>query len=151
MTGITRHTQDNRITVLLDTNVFVAAYWARSSASARLMRACVAGVVQAHFSREVRAEVTAVLRQIRVSEGYMREVDAFWDAAVEARPRPVESVRSADPSDQKFLEAALGADTDFLVTNDDHLLSVGYVGRTEILKPVSVLKLIDVSLPHSRP
>ena len=84
----------------------------------------------------------AVLRQIRVSDAYMREVEEFWSAAFEVRPRIVESVRAADPSDQKFLEAALGGDTDFLVTNDDHLLRVGYVGRTEILTPGSVMKMI---------
>ena len=139
MTGSTR---DNRISVLLDTNVFVAAYWARSSASARLVRACISGSVQAHFSRAVRAEVSAVLRQIRVSDAYKREVDTFWSVAIEVEPRAVESIRTADPSDQKFLEAALGGDTDFLVTNDDHLLRVGYVGRTEILTPGSVMKML---------
>ena len=84
----------------------------------------------------------AVLRQIRVSDAYMREVDAFWSAAIEVEPQAVESIRTADPSDQKFLEAALGGDTDFLVTNDDHLLRVGYVGRTEILIPGSVMKML---------
>ena len=141
MTGSTR---DNRISVLLDTNVFVAAYWARSSASARLVRACISGSVQAQFSRAVRAEVSAVLRQIRVSDAYMREVDTFWSAAIEVEPRAVESIRTADPSDQKFLEAALGGDTDFLVTNDDHLLRVGYVGRTEIVTPRSALRLLGL-------
>ena len=35
-------------TVLLDTNVFVAAYWAPKSASARIVQACIEGT---HASR----------------------------------------------------------------------------------------------------
>ncbi len=135
---------ENRISLILDTNVFVAAYWAPSSASARLIEACKDGVARAHYSPEVRREVERVLHTIKVRESYLRSLDAFWQRATEVRGVPAGSVRTEDPEDQKFLEAALGGDTDFLVTNDDHLLSVGYVGRTEIVAPKSALRLLGL-------
>jgi len=135
---------ENRISLILDTNVFVAAYWAPSSASARLIEACSNGLAQAHYSPEVRREVEHVLQTIKVRESYLRSLDAFWDRAIEVRGALVDSVRTEDPEDQKFLEAALGGDTDLLVTNDDHLLKVGYVGRTEIVTPRSALRWLGL-------
>ena len=136
---------ENRISLILDTNVFVAAYWAPSSASARLIEACKIGLAQAHYSPEVRREVEHVLRTIKVRDSYLRSLDSFWENAIEVPGAPVESVRTEDPDDQKFLEAAFGGDTDFLVTNDVHLLKVGYVGRTEIVTPRSAVRLIGLS------
>lgn len=129
--------------VILDTNVLIAAYWARSSASARLIQACMDGIVQAQYTPQIRAEIEYVLRQIKADSRYMTWLEAFWDRAQEVTPVPIENVRTADPDDQKFLEAAVGGDTDFVVTNDDHLLSVGYIGRAEILTPTSALKTIS--------
>lgn len=135
---------DNRVTVLLDTNVFVAAYWARSSASARVIRACIDGIVQAQYTAEVKREVLRVLRTIKVSDSYLEYLEAFWDRACEVRGVCVDSIPIEDPDDRKFLEAAAGGQTDFLVTNDDHLLKVEHVGRTEILTPRSVVRLLGL-------
>lgn len=135
---------DDRVTVLLDTNVFVAAYWAGSSASARLIQACIDGVIRAHYTPEVRREVTRILHTIKVSESYLRWLEPFWEGAVEVNGERVDHVRAADPDDQKFLEAAVGGQTDFLATNDDHLLSIRYVGRTEILTPASAVRVLGL-------
>ena len=133
---------NSHITVLLDTNVFVAAYWARSSASARLVAACVRGDLQAQYSAEVKREVVHVLRTIGMPESYFRQIELFWEGAVEVKGISVDPIRAEDPDDQKFLEAAAGGDADFLVTSDDHLLRIGYVGRTEILTPGSLSRTL---------
>lgn len=129
-------------TLILDTNVFIAAYWSPASASARLIDACVRGKAIAHYSSPIRGEVDRLLRTIGLPESYVRGLDAFWQTALEVQPVPVDPIRAQDPEDQKFLEAAAGGETDFLVTNDDHLLAVGYVGRTEILTPRSALAIV---------
>lgn len=135
---------DNRVSVLLDTNVFVAAYWAKFSASARLIKACTQGRIIAHYSTPVKREIIHILKQIKVSQAYMQELEAFWEVAVEVVPVPVESVKVADPDDQKFLEAAVGGQTDYLITSDDHLLEIGHISRTEILTPGSAVKVIEL-------
>jgi len=132
------------ISVILDTNVFVAAHWAPSSASARLIKACRKGLAQAQYSPEVRREVEHVLRTIKARESFVRMLDEFWERAVEVEGEPVDGVLVEDPEDRKFLEAAFGGKTDFLVTNDDHLLRIGYVGRTEIVTPGSALRLLGL-------
>ncbi|MCE5197639.1 MAG: putative toxin-antitoxin system toxin component, PIN family [Armatimonadota bacterium] len=132
------------LTVVLDTNVFVAAYWARSSASARLVQACIDGYIRAFYSPEVKREVMHVLQTVKVSQQYLDLMECFWQSAVAVDGVSVAPLRSPDPDDQKFLEAAAGGGVDYLVTNDDHLLGIGYVGRTEILKPVSILRVIGL-------
>jgi len=135
---------DNRVTVVLDTNVFVAAYWAPSSASARVIAACIDGTVQAQYTPEVRSEVIRVLRTIRIPDSYLAKLEPFWERACRTHGVTVGYLTVDDPDDQKFIEAAVGGDTDFLVTNDDHLLKVAYIGRTEILTPGSLARVLGV-------
>lgn len=130
------------VRVVLDTNVFVASYWAPESASARLVRACIDGKFLAVYTQDVKREVSAVLAQIRMPESYFDYLQAFWDAAEQVEPVRVDDIAIDDPDDRKFLEAAAGAEADFLATNDVHLLSVGYVGRTEIIKPGSLATVL---------
>ncbi|OFX14410.1 MAG: putative toxin-antitoxin system toxin component, PIN family [Armatimonadetes bacterium RBG_16_58_9] len=132
------------ITVILDTNVFVAAYWAKSSASARLLRACIEGQVRAQYTQAVKNETVRILEQIGVKRSYMESLEPFWQGAQPVEAVSVDFIRAADPDDQKFLEAAAGGQTDFLVTNDVHLLSIGYLGRTEILTPRSLSRIIGL-------
>ena len=135
---------DNRVTVLLDTNVFVAAYWAPGSASARVIGACIKGSLRAIYTSQVEREVLRVLKQIKIPEAYMKWLEPFWSNAVEVEAVSVDDVPIDDPEDRKFLEAAAGGEADFIVTNDDHLLSVGYLGRTEVLTPGSLARLIPL-------
>ena len=135
---------DNRVTVLLDTNVFVAAYWAPDSASARVIGACIGGSVRAIYTPAVRREAVRMLKVIKVSEAYLKWLEPFWSKAVEVAAVCVDDVPIDDPEDRKFLEAAAGGEADFIVTNDDHLLSVGYLGRTEVLTPGSLARLIPL-------
>ncbi len=83
-------------------------------------------------------------RTIKVSQSYVESLELFWQKAEEVRGVPVDSIVCEDPDDQKFLEAALGGQTDFLVTNDDHLLRLGHIGRAEILTPGSVVRVLGI-------
>jgi len=49
-----------------------------------------------------------------------------------------------DPDDRKFVEAALGGETDYLVTNDDHLLRIHQVGGAEIVTPQAAVSLLGL-------
>jgi putative PIN family toxin of toxin-antitoxin system len=124
-----------RLKVVLDTNLFVAAYWNRHSASAKTIDACLAGEFQAYYTPEVEKELWIVIRTIRVREEYAAVVSNFLARAKPVAPWAEVDVRSEDPADQKFLVCAASADADYLITSDDHLLSLRNVGRTVIIKP----------------
>jgi len=135
--------------VVLDTNVFVAAYWAPESASASLVNSYIHGWLEAAYTREVRNEVEHVLRTIKARAEYLRALDPFWQRSREVVAVAAPDVIVDDPDDRKFVEAAAGAEADFLITNDYHLLRIGYVGRTEILTPGSAARVLGL-LPATR-
>ena len=135
---------DDRVAVVLDTNVFVAAYWAPRSASARVIQACIDGSLRAVYTVESRRETLVVLRKIKIPDGYVRSLDAYWGAAELVEAARVDDVPIDDPEDRKFLEAAAGGNADYLVSNDDHLLSVGYIARAEILSPGSLARVLGL-------
>ena len=131
-------------TVVLDINLFVAAFWNRGSASARVIHACIEGRLTFVHTDETLKGLRIVLRCIRAPERYMDDVvQKALDAGrrVEGKPAPV---ISEDPEDQIFLECAVGADADYLITSDRHLLKLRQVGRTKILTPAQFVREVPV-------
>ncbi len=58
---------------------------------------------------------------------------------------PKEDIRAVedDPDDDKFLEAAVAGDVDYLVSGDKHLLSLDSFRGIEIVEPRTVYDLLD--------
>jgi uncharacterized protein len=57
-------------------------------------------------------------------------------------PKKLDIVKE-DPSDNKILECAQAADVDFIVSGDDHLLSLRKFGRIEVVEATEFLKSLD--------
>lgn len=59
---------------------------------------------------------------------------------------PEESISAVkdDPDDDKFLEAAVAGNVDFVVSGDRHLLDLGSFRGIEILDPRTFYELLDV-------
>lgn len=120
--------------VVLDTNLFVAAYWNRSSSSARIIQKCLHGGLEAVATEEIARELRMIIRTIRAKREYAEQVERLLKLATFVQPITVE-VKTEDREDQKFLECAAAAQADYLITNDDHLLRLKSVGKTRIVKP----------------
>lgn len=127
-------------TVVLDTNVFVAAFWNKRSASADILRACAEGRVHVYYTQQIRREIFLILRNIRSPERYRNEVEAILSRGTEVSAPGELSVVEDDPEDDKFLECALISEADYLITNDDHLLRIGAFGKTRIVRPAEFRK-----------
>jgi len=130
---------EQRWKLVLDTNLLVAAFWNRRSASARILEGALEGEFAVFYTPRMRAELDLVLRNIRATQPYRERVDSFFDRAVrlEGRPAPV---YTEDAEDQKFLECAAAADADYLITSDEHLLRLKSVGNTAIVTPTRFLR-----------
>ena len=57
-------------------------------------------------------------------------------------PVSLAGVVCSDPDDDKFLEAALAADADCIVSGDAALLSLKNYHRVQIVRPAQFLKLL---------
>jgi putative PIN family toxin of toxin-antitoxin system len=125
----------DRPRVVLDTNVFVAAYWNWKSASAAILRACRRGSLEACVSDEVEREVRSVLRSIGVSDRFYAYAVEILLSARRAIPNGGVRVVFEDPEDNKLLDCALASGADYLITSDEHLLKLRQFGDVRIVDP----------------
>lgn len=128
--------------VVLDTNLFVAACWNPTSASATIIAMCRSGDLRALITDAIVRELRRIVpRAVRSRPACLEQMESFIASA--GRVTAVEvPERSEDPDDQKFLECA-AAGADFLITSDDHLLRMRQVAQAEIVKPSAFLRRIS--------
>jgi len=110
--------------VVLDTNLLVAGFFNKSSASAKIIKKIESGEIKCPWSDPVRKEAEMILSQIPpIKEGYVKKIEniIFTDKNKVEDPPKLEVV-SKDPEDNKLLACAVGGDVDYLISNDNHLL-----------------------------
>jgi uncharacterized protein len=124
----------NECSVVVDTNVFVAAGFEPKSASARLLDAVRQGHCHMMWHRTTRRETERVLRRIPRLD-WQRFAPLFrpeWEHPAALDLAPFDAIE--DPDDRKF--AALAAATgSVLISSDDHLLARRDALPVRILKP----------------
>lgn len=131
--------------LVLDNNLFVAAYWNPRSASARIIAACREGRLALLVSPAIRREIARTLRQVPVDDGYRRGV-----ARLLGEGEQVETTESlagaipADPDDEKYLECAVTAGADFLVSSDRHLLALSDTRGVEVMSPSALARRLGL-------
>ncbi len=129
--------------LVLDTNVFIAAYFNRRSASARIIDLCFVGEHQLVFSSRLRKEAEAILKNVKANPEFVGRLNKLFADAHEVKPKEKVWVVKEDPDDNKFLECAFEGKADYIITSDRHLLELGEFARTKICKPTQFLKVRD--------
>ena len=131
--------------VVVDTNVMLSAF-ARQSPIARLFRALANG--------EIRLAVTAAIileyEEIAGERGgpafaarimhWLSLVSAAYESVAVFQPSYQFRVISSDPDDNKFVDCAIVANADFVITNDSDyavLANAGY--KPQPIKPEDVI------------
>lgn len=133
--------------IVLDTNVCLDLFVFEDARCRRLHAALLAGEIVAVTDDACREEWLRVLRYPQLAlDDARREIAAGrFDAAVRhCAPVAAEghamSLRCRDPHDQKFLDLAMSTQARWLLSRDDHLLSLARraqrAGLFEILTPL---------------
>lgn len=126
--------------MVLDTNVFIAAYFNRKSASARIIDLCLENKHELIFSSRLRKEVRLILKNVRAERGFQKRIQSLFMNASQIKPTQKIFMVKEDPEDNKFLECALEGKADYLITSDRHLLELGEFAQTKICKPTQFFK-----------
>lgn len=141
-----RSREPERLKVVLDTSVAVAALLSKSGASAKVLEAILAGRVSNFYTDEIAAELDEVLRRKKFDlEREKREhfVHLLAESSFLVQPLPeFEVALCRDREDDKFLSLAAQAEADYLVSLDDDLLDLRRIGPTLIIKPAALIALL---------
>lgn len=127
--------------MVLDTNVFIAAYFNRKSASAKIIDLCLKNKHKLIFSSQLHKEVRLILSNVRAEREFLEKIRNLFNRASKVKPTQKVFMIEEDPDDNKFLECALEGKADYLITSDRHLLELGEFAQTKIYKPTQFLKL----------
>jgi uncharacterized protein len=134
--------------VTLDTSVYVGALTSRGF-SARVFTLARAGVLRIDMSDAILTETIRVLREKFEWDGY-RLHDAMHKLAGLANrvvPRQALDVIKEDPPDNRILECAVEAGSEYFVTWDrpylnKDLLRLGEYAGIRIIRPAELLQLV---------
>lgn len=131
-----------QIQIVLDTNLFVAAYFNPRSNSARILNGCLDSKYQPIFTPAIIKEANYILTQIKVRQEYKDKVKKLIKKGKLIKNTPRVKMVSADPEDDKFLSCSAEGGANYLITSDEHLLKIKEFRKAKIIKPSQFLRLI---------
>ena len=130
--------------IVLDTNIFVSGiHWTGSSE--KILRIWMEGKFELVSSLPIIEEIVRVLANFKVP---LDAEDILWweslilEKSILVIPTEEVEIVKNDPDDNKFIEAALEAKADFIVSQDKHLLVIKEYQRIKIVHPEEFLKLL---------
>jgi uncharacterized protein len=123
--------------VVIDTNVIISAFLFGGTPRI-ILESAFEGTIQAFITDEMIEELETVLRRSkfglkrRIIQNYLNEVSnlAKW-----IEPKNKHNVIKQDPDDNKILDCAIEAKTDFIITGDNHLLAIQEYEGIIIINP----------------
>jgi putative PIN family toxin of toxin-antitoxin system len=131
------------VRVTLDTNVYVSAFEFQGLGR-RLLHMAVDGDIEVAVSTAIIRETLGVLREKFGWDG-SRLNDAKQQILGLARlvePGQTLDVVKDDPDDNRIVECAVEAGSEYVVTKDKDLLRIGEYGGIKMIRPADFLKRV---------
>jgi putative PIN family toxin of toxin-antitoxin system len=129
--------------IVIDSNVFVSSFY--YGGNPRLVVERVLNELDELFvSDDVLDEIEDVLNRPKF-KGNKSDIEKFMDSLKEVSilMNPSERIDlSRDKKDNKYIECAVAADADFIVSGDVHLLELKEHGKIKILKAKEYLDAV---------
>lgn len=127
-----------------DTNLLISALVFKRGKPDRFLRMALAGQISLTTSNAILDEMADVLaRKFHASPDEIAAATAVVrQAARTVTPAVHLNVVAADPDDDKIVECAVTAGSDYIVTGDKHLLRLGHYDAIRI---VNVSDFLDIA------
>lgn len=136
------------IRIVIDTNVVASGtYWAGDSS--KVIELIDDGKIIGILSEDILKEYYRTLNRADILEKiddiqFRRKavIGKIFEKMVIVKPN-LKIKKSADPDDDKFLEAAIQGKADYIVSQDHHLLDLKEYQKIKIVTPEKFLKIIQ--------
>ncbi len=138
---------------VLDTNVFISGiHW--SGASEKILFAWFDNKFDLICSEPIIEEIAQVLVNFKIPLSFE---DILWwigiiaEKSVLVEPTEKFEIITRCPADNKFLEAAISGNAEYIVTQDKHLLNLKEFRNTKIIEPKDFLSVFIKCRPDDKP
>jgi len=125
--------------VVVDTNLFIAAYFNRRSASAEVVELAGEDKIRLVWSDLLKKEMDLILGNVKASPKFLNKIQNVLEKGIKVSPKEKLKIVKDDPEDNKLLECAQETEADYILTNDHHLLEIGEFKSTKIIRPKEFL------------
>jgi putative PIN family toxin of toxin-antitoxin system len=135
------------MTVVIDTNVVLSAILFGGKPK-QVLEMALSGSIQLAISESLVNDLQGVLQRPKFElSGQLAQtvVSEYTSIATWIEPSEHFNVVVDDPSDNHFIDCAVAAEADYLITGDRHLLNLG---TFKMIKIVSVDNFIDTLSPE---
>jgi len=137
-------TKRDRQKVVLDTNIIISALIAKEGAPAKLFEKLIVEEIENYTNKEIIKELKEVLEREEITKRTTKKARNFilkqylnnsMQIATKTKVKAVEH-----ESDNKFIETALEANAEYVITGDQHLLKLREFKKINILKAKEFLE-----------
>ncbi len=139
----------HRLVAVIDTNLFISGLFGQNTTTAQLQELWIRQEFQLGTSLEIMKEVNWVLQYPRIKKRLLDDDEVIrrffrlvFRKAVVAKDDFQTDRIVDDPTDNKFLACALEVKADYIVSGDNHLLSIKHFHRTQIVDAKAFIKKI---------
>jgi putative PIN family toxin of toxin-antitoxin system len=137
--------------VVLDTNVWISGIFFKRGIPSQVLSAWSSGSFEVVFIPETLTELQTKLEQkVRqfkadpaLAEEWLTYISTFGQLV--SSPGSITGI-CRDPKDDKFLEAAVSANADYIVTGDKDLLSIKLFRGIEVVSPAEFLDRVGKNI-----
>ncbi len=128
--------------VVFDTNVLISAILF-GGYPRKCFELVIEGKIELYISEEIIGEFEGVLKREKfgvAKENLHYIVSSLNSFANFVKPETKLNIVKKDPEDNKFVECAIAAEADFIISGDTHLLELSKIRKIKILNPADFLK-----------
>ncbi len=133
--------KSQRIRAVLDTNLFISGLFASTGTVATLQQLWISGAFELSVSEEILHEIKETLHKPYLQKELSlrpQEVDEILDVIREKAFVVTQDLYkinkiTADPDDNKFLGCALEAKAQYVISGDNHLLSLKHFHGIQVI------------------
>ncbi|MBU2099668.1 putative toxin-antitoxin system toxin component, PIN family [Candidatus Micrarchaeota archaeon] len=140
-------TKSDKIKVVLDTNIVVSALIAKQGSPAGIFEKLLEGKITCYSCKEIIEELIEVFGRKEITKRTDAKarhfvIENYLKNSVKIQKKS-EIKLSEHESDNKFIETAVDAEADYIVSGDQHLLKLKKFMHIKILKPKEFLEVLS--------
>jgi len=135
--------------VVLDTNVYISSALIAGSIPEQIFEAWNKGLFELIVSKRILEEIQQVFAYPKIRNRCPKSDDEINDFFHQVEESAITTpgflnlaVVAGDPTDDKFVIAAVEGKADYIVSGDQHLLELGFYENIRIVKPKEFLEIL---------